>query len=93
MKQASKNLKVGSSSDEFDHGAIETDEREILPILLELLPGAGRNRNRGAARSIHGDMVGLAQHRRTSLINQNQAKEEMKILTLKGLGALTGSYF
>ena len=47
MKQASKNLKVGSISEEFDYGAIETDE-------IEPLPGAGRNRNRGAARSMHG---------------------------------------
>ena len=26
-------------------------------------------------------------------MNQNQAKEEMKILTLKGLGTLIGSYY
>ena len=54
MKQASKNLKVGSISEEFDYGAIETDEIEIHPIQFEPLPGAGRNRNRGAARSMHG---------------------------------------
>ena len=54
MNQESENLKVGSSSDEFDYIAIETDEIEIHPIQFEPLPGAGRNRNRGAARSIHG---------------------------------------
>ena len=31
-----------------------TDEIEIHPIQFEPLPGAGRNRNQSAARSIHG---------------------------------------
>ena len=47
-------MKAGSSSDKFDYGAIKTDEIEIHPIQFEPPPGAGRNRNRGAARSIHG---------------------------------------
>ena len=38
----------------FDYVAIETDEIEIHPIQFEPLPGAGKNRNRGAARSMHG---------------------------------------
>ena len=38
----------------FYYGVIDTDEIEKHPIQFELLPGAGRNKNRGVARSIHG---------------------------------------
>ena len=91
MKQARKTLKVGSSSDEFDYGTIDTNEIEIHPFQFKALPGAGR-RNNEVQQGQCIDMVGLKQHRRTLLMNQNQATVEMKILTLKGSGTMTGSY-
>ena len=78
---ASKNLKVGSISDEFDYAAIETDEIEIRPIqfasplvLVEIETEVQQDQCM--------DILGLTQHRWTSLMNQNQAKVE-KILTFE----------